>query len=820
MHLSLYNTLKTMAVATALMCSLPSYSASPGITATDPHEVALQMGLGWNLGDQFDGWDRITDTYVIANETGFGNPKVTPELINAVAAAGFKTIRFPITWLGHIGPAPEYIMDPEYFNRIDEVLGYCEAAGLNVIINIHHDSAGWQNTWLWLKDCSTNDQLQQSTLAQINIVWGQIASRFKDKGPWLMFEAFNEVHDGGWGWFETDEIGKRVVGAYNQWNQTFVNAVRATGGNNATRWLAVQSIGGQVVAPDYFKMPYDPAKKTMFTPHYYGHYEYGLGVNPKYTEWGYLGVNKEPNQNEEFLIYLLDRLKTDYIDKGIPVYMGEMGSVLRYTELDRRFRRYFLEYYVKAAHDRDIPCLIWDNGRQSEDAGGECFALFDRHTYKYFADGEETVKLLNKAAYSTDPNYTLNSIYNNAEKNIFGNKNGLIDVYVTGGIVGDWWSCDYGNGNPIVKMANMFGRNVYIFETKNPNQRFKISTAANGDWGEFDSAALLPADGNYILEDGRSCPFVRYGYKDSSSDLQIKAPGHYALVVDYNTKTLGLHKIYTQWDMHGHDTDLNWNKYDSRTADIEPDGTIRTTFYVDRLYSLFTINSSQWEYEFCYHGDDPIAGYGTYTFTRGYSGCAKSKLAHPLDNVYVSMTWDPRDADQLTVRLSASDPNTKWGLSGAQPDWTTYSMDGVAESDGTYTAKIHLDKLYSSFTIHKEDWSAEYCYHDDENPLNGYGTYVFTRGYPNCPKSILTKPLENVDIEAKWNPADKNTLLVTLSNPDESGIKEIVKENVLDDNTLPVEYYRLDGIRVNSDNLAPGLYIRRQGIKRSKVLIQ
>ena len=167
-----------------------------------------------------------------------GNQPTTQALFDQLAASGITSVRIPVTWLGHVGEAPDYTIEADYLNRVAEVVGYAENAGLNAIINIHHDGADSQY-WLDIKDAATDDAVNEAVKAQLKAMWTQIAERFRDKGNFLVFEAMNEIHDGAWGWGDNRTDGGKQYAVLNEWNQVFVDAVRATGGNNTERYLGV-----------------------------------------------------------------------------------------------------------------------------------------------------------------------------------------------------------------------------------------------------------------------------------------------------------------------------------------------------------------------------------------------------------------------------------------------------------------------------------------------------------------------------------------------------------------------------------------------------
>lgn len=395
-------------VETVTVKQLAGAGAATGdITSSDPREVAAALGLGWNLGNQFDAHNSG-----VASETAWGNPRASQKLFDAVAASGIRTVRIPVTWLGQFGSAPDYAIKKDYLDRVAEVVGYAENAGLNAIINIHHDGADGAH-WLDIKGAANDAAKNAEVKKQITAIWTQIAERFKDKGPWLIFESFNEIHDGGWGWGANRNDGGKQYRTLNEWNQTFVDAVRATGGNNATRYVAVP---GYVTNPELtmenLVLPTDPAQKTIVAVHFYDPNEYTL--NAKFSEWGHTGKDKESWGDEQNVRDVFSKLKAKYVDNGIPVYIGEMGNVNRSTDRARKFRLYYMEYVAKAACDNGLAPIIWDNGAQS--AGRECSGLFNRTTGNFYDDGGDVISVMVKALTTDSPDYTLDTVYNSAPK--------------------------------------------------------------------------------------------------------------------------------------------------------------------------------------------------------------------------------------------------------------------------------------------------------------------------------------------------------------------------------------------------------------------
>lgn len=378
------------------------------ITDGNAMEVAQSLGLGWNLGNQLDAHNNG-----IANETVWGNKETTQEAFYKIAAAGIQSVRIPVTWLGHIGAAPDYKIEATWLNRVAEIVTYAETAGLKAIINIHHDGADGAY-WLKIKEAATNATVNNQVKAQIEAMWTQIAEKFKDRGNFLIFESMNEIHDGDWGWGDNRTDGGKQYAVLNEWNQLFVNAVRATGGGNADRYLGVP---GYCTNPEltinHFKLPTDiVSNRLMVAVHYYDPYKYAL--NDNFSEWGHTAnIGKKDSYGDEADVKsMFGKLKAKFVDNGIPVYMGEIGSVHRSTERAESFRKYYLEYICKAAKTYGLAPFYWDNGNTG--SGKECLGLLDHATGNYTNNGKDVLDIMAKAITNEDSDYTLDAVYDGA----------------------------------------------------------------------------------------------------------------------------------------------------------------------------------------------------------------------------------------------------------------------------------------------------------------------------------------------------------------------------------------------------------------------
>jgi endoglucanase len=374
----------------ATSCRAPSPSATFGkhqqrdpaanFTRTSA-ELLSEIGLGWNLGNSLD---------VPENETAWGNPIVTPELLVAVADAGFDLVRIPVTWSQHTGPGPDYLLEKDWLERVATVVSYAHAAGLYAIINLHHDGAdGFAGVeWLALNDDQGNTTKANNAAvrARFVAVWTQIATYFSNYGEELLFESMNEIHDG------YGPPDPRHFAFINDLNQQFVDLVRASGGNNAQRHLIIPGYNTNI---DHtlagFKKPTDPtADHLILSVHYYDPYLFALQA--EIHTWGSASPGSESWGQEEFALAQFDKLKSAFIDQGLPVLLGEYGATNQAGFAD--YRRYYMEFITKAAVDRGIVPVYWDNGGRG--SGSENFAIIDRHTHS--ALHPELLKAMLRAA--------------------------------------------------------------------------------------------------------------------------------------------------------------------------------------------------------------------------------------------------------------------------------------------------------------------------------------------------------------------------------------------------------------------------------------
>lgn len=320
-------------------------------------DIVKDMKIGWNIGNTLDSTrtdiTRIDAPYKF--ETAWGNPKVTQELIDSVLGAGFNVIRVPVSWTNHIGPEPEYLITDSWMERVKEVVDYAYDKGAYVILNIHHED--WNYPYY--------DNLDHAS-AEMEAVWRQIAGVFKDYDEHLIFEGQNEPRKIGTPleWNGGDAEGWEVV---NRTNQVFIDTVRASGGSNPYRMLMIPGYAANCsVGIQHIEVP-EHDSRVIVSVHAYEPYDFALNTNGR-SEW---------NQDTDAIDKLMKELQTRFVDKGIPVIIGEFGAMNKDNESERAA---WAEYYVSAAKKAGVPCIWWDNGLFEGD--GERFGLIDRITYE------------------------------------------------------------------------------------------------------------------------------------------------------------------------------------------------------------------------------------------------------------------------------------------------------------------------------------------------------------------------------------------------------------------------------------------------------
>jgi endoglucanase len=355
----------------------PTYNISPqpadviGVSHT-AMEISDKIVIGWNLGNNLE---------AIGGETSWGNPKITSELIEIVKKNGFNAIRLPCSWnqYADVGTAQ---IKTSWLNRVKDVVQMCVNNNIYVILNIH-----WDGGWLE-NNCTPEKQAENN--AKQKALWQQIATHLRDFDEHLLFASANEPN--------IDNTVQMTV--LNSYHQTFVDVVRATGGKNAYRILVIQGPSTDIEKTNklFTNMPTDKVpNRLMAEVHYYTPWNFvGLTQDESWGKmfyyWGkdyhsITDIARNSTWGEEQTIHNnFEAMKKLFIDKGIPVVIGEMGAMRRTNlmgdalKLHTTARAYYLQYVVKQAKAYGLIPFYWDNGGLDNFASG----IFNRKNYSIF----------------------------------------------------------------------------------------------------------------------------------------------------------------------------------------------------------------------------------------------------------------------------------------------------------------------------------------------------------------------------------------------------------------------------------------------------
>ena len=355
-------------------------------------EIAPKMYPGWNLGNTLEGGG--TDN-VYTNNGGLGAEKAwqgtttTQEIIDFVAAQGFKSIRIPAAWvMGHIVDGEEGMtIDADWMARVKEIVDYCVKDGLYVVLNDHWDGGWIQGTFK--KDIT--EPTVQANCEKMKRLWTQIAEAFKDYDEHLLFAGLNEP--------EAETVEQ--IEALMTHEQAFIDAVRATGGNNASRTLVVQGPNTSIELSskyvDMSKFEDTASKALMIEVHYYsppqftGVWEGPNGDEPFYF-WG--AANHVPSGNykkynctwgeEAYVREQMQMMKEAFVDKGYPVILGEYGANWREfsnSSIQKKHDasiRLFHKTINEEAVKRGIIPYVWDINNPNRYGTGGIMCIIDR----------------------------------------------------------------------------------------------------------------------------------------------------------------------------------------------------------------------------------------------------------------------------------------------------------------------------------------------------------------------------------------------------------------------------------------------------------
>ena len=332
---------------------------------TEAVRFVQSMGVGWNLGNTFDATRAGKVTNEMAIEWEWVGVKTTKDMIQLLKDTGFGTIRIPVSWHNHVDA--DFNISKPWLDRVQEVVDWAMEAGLHVILNIHHDN---EEEFFY-----PAEEHMATAEKYVRTVWTQLAERFRDYDENLVFEALNEPRLKGtdleWVVKTNDPRSVASIRCINRLNQIFVDTVRASGGNNAQRFLMVPGYAASVdgATNEYFALPQDPTPdRLIVSVHAYTPYPFAL----EYPGTDTFSVTNIGQTTE--ITRFMNKLYHAYVEQGVPVVIGEFGARDKSGNLQSRVD--FTAFYVANAAARGIACVWWDN--HGFTGNGELFGIMDR----------------------------------------------------------------------------------------------------------------------------------------------------------------------------------------------------------------------------------------------------------------------------------------------------------------------------------------------------------------------------------------------------------------------------------------------------------
>ena len=333
------------------------------------------MKCGWNLGNTFDAHPNGNNAHIPGTdmETYWCHAKTTKELIEAIKEAGFNTIRIPVSWHNHVDEND--MIDREWIDRVKEVAGWALELGMYAIVNVHHDN----NTQFLYPDSAHYER----SATYLKSIWSQMAEAFADCDEHLIMESMNEprlVDNAQYEWYFSEAAPETIDAAkcINRLNQLFVDTVRETGGNNATRYLMVPAYDASPSAAcsELFQLPADTVDNRIIVEvHAYTPYSFAGDMSNSNKTF-----DLETDRDIKSAIgQQLNELYSTFIVKGIPVVIDEFGALDKGGNIQDRVN--FAAYFAVSASARGMTAVWWDNNVFS--GQGERFGLIDRNTVQW-----------------------------------------------------------------------------------------------------------------------------------------------------------------------------------------------------------------------------------------------------------------------------------------------------------------------------------------------------------------------------------------------------------------------------------------------------
>lgn len=679
-HLSLLNKAAVLA-GTVAICAAFASAALPKAT-----EVQKKMGFGWNLGNTME---------APGNPTSWGNSFPSKTLFDSVKAAGFTSVRIPAAWYSHADTTTNTI-NTAWMDSVKTVVDYCINDGLYCVLNIHWDS-GWLENNVFSGTHALSDNSSATTDSAVvhkrqTAFWKQIATKFKDYDEHLIFAGANEpgVNDP---WLTSGQLAfnDARMGILKVYEQAFIDAVRATGGNNATRTLIVQAPRtDEALMHSLLKnnMPTDPAGTgyIMAEFHFYP-YQFAMMTQDQtwgncYYYWGdgnYSTTDTAHNaiphhySSPEYVDSVFAMLKTDFADQGIPLVIGEYAAIKRASVLSGENLRLHLlsrvAFYYKVdslSNAYGFVPFAWDTGAEGTDDNtiirrqkGTLGAIYDYNVLNAMrrAYGLDTIKgnsidaLVNTSLDTTNKSLQLTYATTRTDSSVTGT--------MRINIGGKNWSAYTGiafNMKVDVASNGPIDGQSYGWTTVSV---FAMSTSA-WTWDDYN----IPSTDITNSMTTYKVPFSELFTKGSASNVMAVGLNVYGTQL---SGTVTINEVYLYKADGSADTLATFNK---ALPDIEgaATGVLVTTTESTGIPVAKAENSGKFSFT-------NSAGKLSATFSAAKSGIAKVSLMNMLGQVLATRTVSA-SAGSNTVELST-------GYRGA-------AILRVQCAGKSYTAKVNL----------------------------------------------------------------------------------------------------------------------------------
>ena len=363
----------TIALVIVLIISVVLTILSISFNKKNAWQIVNDMGIGWNLGNSFDCFSTFEKMKTPDQQiTLWGNVVPTKKMVISIKKYGFKTIRFPVTWFHFMDNDNQ--VDVNWMSRVKEVVKWIIKEKMYCILNLQHD--GVKGNWL-----SEGIGAKNKYIA----LWTQIANEFKNFNEYLIFESMNEVEY---------KIGNETdFMTLLELTQAFVDTVRNTGGKNIDRLLLISGMNAnlELTCSSDYKLPIDPFKKLAVSIHYYIPTDFTVEEDDNPWSWtDESGVYHETIPQTKWgtethykdMFNDFETMKKSFLDKGIPIILGETGVLTEQKKSPESIREYlFAEFSMSSSYEGIMTCL-WDTSNKN--AGDMNY--YDKEHDRWFDD--------------------------------------------------------------------------------------------------------------------------------------------------------------------------------------------------------------------------------------------------------------------------------------------------------------------------------------------------------------------------------------------------------------------------------------------------